>query len=518
MKIIEFTAENFKRLSVIELKFDAKGGLIQLCGPNESGKTSALDSVWALFGGEDALPDRPIRKGQSQARMRAKIGPTEDGGYLIMERKVTEKGNYLTITNGAGAKLSSPQKISNAMWKLKSFDPLEFMRMKEKEQFDALRSLVGIDFDTFDRKRLAIYENRTLINRDLARAKANAESIDVPDDLPTRKNIQALTEKLAGVDKSNEAIRAVIRDAETAERAVELANEQEKRALEAFEEAGRLYEAVKTTRVRLDGVRIEANERAAALPGLMNPESIRAELEEATAIEEVYRRQQRKIDALAEMNGYQRQSDEATAKIEAIVAEKNAALTAAKMPIDGLAFADGAVSYEGLPLSQASGALQLRVSAAIAAALNPTLHVLLCRDGSLLDSKSLKALADFADERDFQIFLERMSETGDVGIVMEDGHVKGQEALVEAQEKGASEDRAAGSNASAAPPDEARIAKAKTFLAGHIEKLNATESAFDADKLDGEAKVKLQHFPEMVRQEWNPAYLAHVKALTGKRT
>ena len=204
-----------------------------------------------------------------------------------------------------------------------------------------MKGSVGIDLDGFERKRVAIYENRTPIKRDLARAKANAESIDVPDDLQARKDIQALTEKLAGVDKSNSAIRDIHRIAEVAEQAVEFDNEQEKRALAAFEIAAQVYEAAKAKRLASIETSKAAYERAQACPGLMDPESIRAELEEATAIEEVYRRQQRKIDALAEMNGYQRQSDEATAKIEAIVAEKTAALTAAKMPIEGLAVAAG---------------------------------------------------------------------------------------------------------------------------------------------------------------------------------
>lgn len=516
MRILKFEAENFKRLSVVQIT--PEGRVVEIKGENESGKTSTLDAIWAALGGKDAVPEKPIRKGQKSARIEVHLGPTEGGGTLIVERTFTDKGTYLNVKSGDGQKYSSPQKMMDGLMGSIGFDPISFMHEKPEDQFKILKGIVGLDLDAFDRKRVAIYENRTLINRDLARAEANAESIDVPDDLPARKDIQALTEKLAGVDKSNEAIREVLRASKLARETADIANEQEKRAFAAFEEAGRLYEAAKDARVKMVEQSVAAADIAQSCPGLMDPESIRAELEEATTIEEVYRRQQRKIDALAEMNGYQRQSDEATAKIDAIVAEKTAALTAAKMPIEGLAFADGAVSYEGLPLSQASAARQLRVSAAIAAALNPTLRVLLYRDGSLLDSKALKALADFAEERDFQIFLERVSESGDVGIVMEDGHVKGQEALVEAQAKAASEDGASNGTASAGPPDEARIAKAKAFLAGQIEKLHATNSAFDADKLDGEAKVKLQNFPAMVAQEWKPAYLAHVKALAGRRT
>jgi hypothetical protein len=126
-----------------------------------------------------------------------------------------------------------------------------------------------------------------------------------------------------------------------------------------------------------------------------------------------------------------------TARIDAIDVEKATAIANAKMPIDGLSFADGVVLFQGVPLDQASGAQKLRVSAAIGAALNPRLRVMLARDATNLDSKSMRLLAEFAEEKDFQIWCERVDETGAVGVVIEDGHVKGQEALVAAQEQAA---------------------------------------------------------------------------------
>ena len=57
-------------------------------------------------------------------------------------------------------------------------------------------------------------------------------------------------------------------------------------------------------------------------------------------------------------------------------------------------------------------------------ALNPTVRVLRVTDGSLLDSENLELLAELAREHDFQVWVERVDESGTVGVVIEDGQVR----------------------------------------------------------------------------------------------
>jgi predicted ABC-type transport system involved in lysophospholipase L1 biosynthesis ATPase subunit len=98
-------------------------------------------------------------------------------------------------------------------------------------------------------------------------------------------------------------------------------------------------------------------------------------------------------------------------------------ITAAKFPLEGLGFGNGAVVYKEIPLSQASSAEQLRVSMAMAMALNPKVRVIRITDGSLLDSSSMKVIDEMANAQDFQIWCEIVDESGKVGIVIEDGAV-----------------------------------------------------------------------------------------------
>ena len=47
------------------------------------------------------------------------------------------------------------------------------------------------------------------------------------------------------------------------------------------------------------------------------------------------------------------------------------------------------------------------------------------RDGSLLDEDSMQILAEMATEADYQVWVERVSTSGQGGIYIEDGRVKG---------------------------------------------------------------------------------------------
>ena len=115
-----------------------------------------------------------------------------------------------------------------------------------------------------------------------------------------------------------------------------------------------------------------------------------------------------------------------TERIEAIDARKEAEMSGASFPVDGLTFDEMGVSYNGLPFGQASHAEQLRVSLAMGLAMNPDLRVMLIREGSLLDDAHLAMVAEMVTEADAQVWLERVGKGPEVGIVIEDGMVAGE--------------------------------------------------------------------------------------------
>ena len=59
----------------------------------------------------------------------------------------------------------------------------------------------------------------------------------------------------------------------------------------------------------------------------------------------------------------------------------------------------------------------------MAMALNPEIRVIRITDGSLLDSGNLALIAEMADEHDFQVWIEKVDESGTIGVYIEDGAV-----------------------------------------------------------------------------------------------
>ena len=91
--------------------------------------------------------------------------------------------------------------------------------------------------------------------------------------------------------------------------------------------------------------------------------------------------------------------------------------------MDGLGFDEDGVTYNGIPFAQASSAEQIRVSLAMAMALNPELKVLRIKDGSLLDGDAMEAIREQIVERDFQLWIERVGDADAGAVIIEDGEV-----------------------------------------------------------------------------------------------
>lgn len=498
MKIIKFYAENVKRLTAVEITPD--GALIQITGKNGQGKTSVLDAIWWALGGAKNIQSVPIRKGETKAVIKITLGDSEP--ELLVERRITEKGEYLFVRNADGSRRDKPEEVLRGLLGALTFDPLGFMRDKPAQQFAVLRGLVdlGDGFDSLDIQKQHKFDERTDTNRRVKSAQMRADAIIVPDDLPeSEPDIKAITDRLTSASDHNERVRDMIAAEEAA--ITELAN--------AKADIERLEGLMFAARARLSNAEDARDEvRKVEIPQPIDAAAVRAELDAANVTRAAFAKRQQKIDALAEAATEQAAADALTADIEKIDATKAAALTQAKMPVDGLTFGDGVVFYNGLPLDQASDAEQLRVSTAIAAANNPKLRIIRIRDGSLLDEDGLKTLAAFAEANDFQIWLEKVDSSGEIGIVMEDGHIKGQ--ILEPQPQSDAPETAANS---AQEPTEEQAARAAAYMDQMLAKLPGTRDRAEVEQLHAEIKVKLVRFPQLVANKWTVPYLERLKGV-----
>lgn len=407
LRIIELRAENIKRLQAVAIR--PEGNVVQITGKNGNGKTSVLDAIWWAIEGATHIQAEPIRKGADRARIRL------DLGELIVTRTFNAKeegGGFtttLTVQTADGFKSTTPQTVLDALAGELAFDPLEFTRMKPEGQFAHLRSFVpDVDFAEVDRLNAKDYTDRTDTNRQAKAAKAQAEAIVVPEDAPAEEvDVAALATQLEEATAHNARV----------ERSRDLRAQAEREVEEIDRQIGELVARRDDLKKRL--------EEAPALPELKDPAGIRAQIDGARAKNAAVANARRKAELLKEVEGLEAKSAALTKAMDDRDAARSKAIAAAKMPVEGLGFGSGFVTLNGHPFDQASDAEQLAASMAIAAAMNPRLRVIRVRDGSLLDDDAMRQLEAFADAQDLQVWIERVDSSGKVGVVLEDGLVKG---------------------------------------------------------------------------------------------
>ena len=432
MKIVQLSADNFKRLKAVEI--NPKGNVVPITGRNANGKTSVLDAIWAALGGASHIQAEPIRKGATKARIKLSLGD------ITVTRSFTKGGTSLVVEDAEGGAYKSPQKMLDDLVGALSFDPLEFTRMKARDQYDTLKKLahVDLDLDKLDAQNRADYQRRTDINRDAKTLRAQAEGVVVPDAPDTLPDTEAQVEALNALRQSIQDAEDANHNRSTLERTIE-----EKRAL--FQAKREELVALKDSITALEETLISLAEPVDVTPMVTRGHELQAEIQSAAKVAgQVAERKaalQRRQDLNAQAEAKEQESAKLTEAMEAREQAKREAIAKADMPIPGLGFGDGVVLYNGVPFDQASSAERLRVSTSIAMAANPKLRVIRIEDGSLLDEENMAMLSQMAEAHDFQVWIEVVDSTGKVGVYIEDGEVKAdnQEATTGLEQKSAQE-------------------------------------------------------------------------------
>lgn len=433
MRIISATVENFKRIEVVEIT--AAGDVVEISGGNEQGKSSVLDSIEAALGGKRHQPKEPIRRGEESARV------VVDLGEIIVERVWTAKTDRLVVRSPEGAIYPKGQTKLDEFIDALAFDALTFMSRSAKEQREVLLRLIGVDLDSIETRKSEAFEARRLAGQQLRAAQARIEGMPEPDDGPTKLvDVSALnaelTEARRVATENDRARRAAERIASEADLAEERAADFEAEVVELREKIEALKRQLAEDETEQAKVMAEAKDARAKArkaeasaaklkdPDLDAIQSRMAAADEinAAARERIRRAEERTIASdVVEKHG--RNVAAAQSALDKIEAEKAAALADAKMPVEGLGITDDGVTYEGIPLEQASMSRRVRVCTAIGAALNPKLRIALVRHGNDLDDNAIRQFYAYCKEHDLQPWVERISPTQENAIVIEAGRV-----------------------------------------------------------------------------------------------
>lgn len=399
MHIVKLTSENFKRIKAVTVKPD--GSLIVVGGKNDAGKSSTLDAIEAALGGKKHSPKDPVRHGAKKARV---VLETEE---LIVERTFTAKKSELKVTSKDGKIHTSPQKLLNSLVGELSFDPLAWVRQDAKEQAATLRKVVKLDFTKEDAKRDEYYTERTVVGRELKSAQAIADSLERHEDAEGQEE-RSTSELVAELKEAQATNRTNAASRDTLvglrERGVEVAEEIKATQKQLREWQDQLADINKRGKAAKEGAKkLQDIDTDAIETRIANADETNRKIRENTQEAEATT----KVEALAQ------KVEGLTERINQVDEVKRQAAESAKYPVDGLELTDEGVMFGGVPFEQASQSGQLKCAVAIGLALNPKLKIVLVRDASLLDKKSLATMAQMADEADAQLWLEVVSETAE---------------------------------------------------------------------------------------------------------
>jgi len=460
IKIINLQLENVKRVRAVEL-CPVENGLTVIGGQNAAGKTSIIDALAYLLGGEKYRPSDINRDGAlSPATMRLELS-----NGLTVERK--GKNAALTVTDPSGKRAG--QTLLDSFVEELAINLPRFLAATAKKKADVLLQILGIgeQLAKLEAAEEREYEERTLLGRESDRKRAYADEQPYHSDAPAvAVSVANLVAMVTKINQDN-AARDVARhentvlaesqkiaerlaiatanaatDAEVARAAEheELKNRFDCERREIMEAATRAVEALKlridaeneASRKRIqaakDAANVAKNEaaRLAAIAPInvepnQDPTAITEQLKTAEDVNAKVRDNAAKKAALEAARLAEDEYRKQTQKIEAIRAERKALLDGAAMPLPGLSVEAGELTYKGKRWDCMATSEQIRAGAAIVRKLKPECGFILLDKLEALDTKQLAELATWLQSEGLQGIATRVSTGDECTIIIEDG-------------------------------------------------------------------------------------------------
>lgn len=478
LRVNRLEISNFMRIEALTI--DAHGNHVLITGKNGSGKTSAVDCLWAILGGKTRsdMPE-PVHAGADAA-----VGRLDLGEYIVERRWTAAGGGSSTLTMRAadGAKVSRPQEIIDGLLGRFTLDPVAFLQRKPADQVADVLAIAGVAppveqvqsivgeaipaqpdeaaheyIDRLVGRNGMLYVRRGELNRQAqAKHSAHAEAFNrlleiggpVADDekpidtaaaheqLKTlRAQASERAAKQLDVERSNNATNALSHDGRCAgERAamhkkncddikqqIDRLNAQLLNERTGYDKAVRDADDYKDAAQKAsDKWHTEDNALAATPDPQPQIDALEAKINDATVADATIRQRQSHAETCTrlqeEYDAAKTEFDSLDGMIQQVRDVGAGLLDGAKLGIGGLRVADGALRLNDLPFQQASHAEQLRVACAVATKQRPAIRVLRIDDGEHLDADSRAEVLKLAERAGFQVFITAVSDAKSIKV------------------------------------------------------------------------------------------------------
>lgn len=422
VKINSLEVENVKRVKAVAVE-PTQNGLTVLGGKNGQGKTSVLDAISWVLGGNKYAPSEPFRQGST-------IPPhlkVELSNGIIVERSGKNSSLKVVDTNGnKGGQALLDEFVSQLALNLP-----KFMNASGKEKADTLLQIIGVGDKLYEieSEEEKLYNQRHAIGQIADQkykfAKEMVEYKDVPLDLISASELIKQQQDILAQNGENQRKRD--------------------KCYELQAERNRLAQKVNALREELERYEsqlIKANEDmeiAFKTAEQLSDEST-AELEQSIAnVDEINRKVRANLDkAKAEDDAkhYQEQYETLSNKIDSLRKQKYDLLNNAELPLPGLSIQNMELTYNGFKWDNMSGSEQLKVATAIIRKLNPNCGFVLLDKLEQMDTDTLKEFNLWLEQEGLQAIATRVSTGDECSIIIEDGYVvKNSESVQQKQWK-----------------------------------------------------------------------------------
>jgi DNA repair exonuclease SbcCD ATPase subunit len=397
VRIINLHIENVQGIKVADIT--PTGNSVIISGENAQGKSSVLDAIQLALEGLRKSNNQIVREGAEKGLI------SIDLGDIKVTRKINKDNTASVVVESKdGSVYKSPQAVLDSFLGKVSFDPLAFSRLDSKTQIQALKDFLSIDFEKLDAEKSEIYNNRTVLGRELKQAESQLKELVFDDKAPSEPLVcSSIIDAITASQSYNDDYFRRQRDLKQTELLVaDLTKKLEDAKLH-----------LDLQRKQLEGENPVPTEEI---------EAMKTQLRDAEAINNTVAMNKRYLEKKSVVASISSQVDKITERLADIYLEKREILSKVKMPLEGLGFSDDGVVFNGIEISQCSTAEQLKISTSIAMALNPKIRVLRIKDGAFLDDASMAWIKELAVSNDYQLWIERVG-VEPMSVVIKDGTV-----------------------------------------------------------------------------------------------
>lgn len=408
MKINKLEIENVKRVKAVKAEF-TPNGLTVIGGNNNQGKTSILDAIAWVLGGNKYKP--------SQAQRQGSVTPPHlhvvMNNGLIVER--SGKNSTLKVIDPNGKK--GGQQLLNDFVEELAINLPKFMESTSKEKANTLLQIIGVGpkLHELEMREGELYNQRRTIGQIADQKKKYAEEQKFYPDAPH--------ELISIKELVNEQQDILARNGENQRKRDNLSNLEKQHAFQS-QKVSQLMEDLKKEQAKLAELTEDVNVAKKSVLELKDKST--EELERNLAeIDEINRKVRANLDkdkAEEDANQYIDKYQELTRDIEAVRKEKADLLNSADLPLSELSVDNGELIYKGQKWDNMSGSDQLKVSTAIVRKIKPNCGFILLDKLEQMDMKTLEEFNQWLEQEQLQGIATRVSTGDECSIIIEDGY------------------------------------------------------------------------------------------------